>query len=1472
MISQNAEVHRNTFDSGLNKDSNKTFIEDRQYTDAQNVSVIETSNFFALQNIRGTTKLQTIANDILSISNGGFNQPQGALLSPWYNSGTGTNLLDNNWFVFGRSNPEAIMTGANAAYTTPCVSPYLTQNFPIINGVTYSAGFSFRLPSFPIGSTVAGTVSMYFSDGVSRELVLQKSFTEADVATTFTESIEYEAQDDYDRMEIQVEITSISLTGTFALNLDNVVLSTIASPFNTIILGAFESRYKIGDVKDIKCITFVTATYPGFYKIWCYDTINNQLYQLYEEATPDDYITDDRIVDGFLYPENGLDILYITDNYFDIRKIRCEIPLPYTANFLNKYDITLIRRGANGYILPAIVFPISGGGSLLTGTYQFAYQMVDPITNKSTKWSLLSNPITVYTDGFTAGVGLGSNKKINLTITLGEDELDNFTHFRVAVIENIYPEGTPNLNASVTETYAVADYTLSVTTITNFQFSSNLQNNIIPLADIVVDNAAISHVKTIITRDNRLIAGNITYKNLEYDNGEPEIASGSIIKSNAIVDKTGHFRTEVYRYAISYFDDAGNYAVPRMLDMTSVQDNQIVSSLSKKDMKFPARSFVGGGTRRYSVLEGTNPVQLGLRLTGIDNHPTWARGFIILRAKRRKNILWQSPLVPMMSVYGIGSLARYPEQARLLGGATEDYPTAKPMGPSTTFVPMNLYWPQLRAIEKNTVNTGSGINTRRDGEAMLVASRTELTYDALTGNFTIVTKNVDQSLSMVFPPQTMYTQNSKYAFNASHRLETIDACLLVSRATPYSTNVNLPGNYLNTSISATFYALKDDLYYYDANHSGFKATLRPTAFLETPGFKMNGYKDFDNFSEGTSINGKDIMIYSNLTSDDITWEGIKPPAIQRCAVVDIDPFRPINSVDPTLFIPNLTFARSGTLLTSTWNANPTTFAYSIEFGDPQTTFINTMEIVNCVRGLDDNRYGDPEAQLEFIFTGTKVLFTDAEVATVKTAGSLPKTVDVWGGDCIVAPHIFKISDTVPSVPNANKHNGFGLTLDNVATNWGKAFRLGTTDAAITLPVFVKNAEQFLELVLETDVNGYILDTNQLTNYTDSNAAPRGNKKEGNTRTPLSYNYNINISKENDQKLFFTLDELTKVDQLLKARIIYSDIKVYQSNIEGFDVFKVNDYYDLSETYGEITKLVVASDSTYALQEFATSFIGIGERVLETTDASQLAVRTGDIIGNVIIIDSTRGSQHLGSVKSDGKTVFYADNHNKTINKIEGQQLSIISDMGMASEFREKFGYTIPTRELIGVYDPLRREYWIAQNDGSICYVYNDLSKKWISNYDFASGGVFASVFTNNNLYILGQDVSTELGIHTMYTGPISQLMGRTVIPSVTFIINPKSDLGKTFDNILINANDKLNDLSVVVRRERSLGDQSVSNISLLGSTRGEGNYRVKLPAKQRLRGLNAEATITWRTDYLVTDEQVALSSVLTKYRLSQNIF
>jgi len=1392
-----------------------------------------------------------------------------------------------------------------------------------------------------------------------------------------------------------IEANNLSLvnTGTFLI-LEDIkgtakIKDIITNTNTTTVLRAYATKYTVGTSKGLDGITIFTHTEDpsgtsNVFKISAYVFSTDTVYNIYQETVDDSYLvtggtqyseTNERVIDGVLYPENGLDILYFTDYISRPKKLRCEIPTGYSGTaFLDAEDLELLQIPALGQIELDSTNGITTGGSLLTGTYQVAYQLYNPTSNKYSGFSLLTNPIHIYTAQTVtkqAGIGLPSNRKITLDITPTENELAYYTHFRLAIVENI---GTADsINIGITPYEAIATY-LSGSTIANYEIKSNQQYEFTTIDDVVIDSAAIQAVKTLAIKDNRLLLGNIKNQTLTYDAGTPTVASGSILRAvpststNAaeqelfMSTKRGHFRNEVYRYAISYFDDYGNFSSPKVLDLRgsgvspTITNNQMAAN--GIDVKFPSRGTYNGADY-FTVMDVDNKIRhLGLELVDITNHPTWSRGFVILRAKRKKNILFQTPLVPMAKMSGIGAVGKYPTEYRTSSALdTVTDTTLSPMGPSTSFVPHNLFM-GAPTSSPGTINTNGGTttNTYQVGESQ------PLQYTQ-TSEFV-----------MMFPPQNIY-ENNAYPFTGSEQFQTADAVICetyFNRFDPFT--ISNPGAKAVTSVSGSFFATRDKLNYFNDGHTKTVSTLRSA----TVPFK--NVVAFDNYDEGGTLFGSNILDYTKLRTDGVAFGEL--PFNQRCAVSDFNATHLSTKFSPPTFAGassgdiilyntqtstvgsyanSLTGVVGGFLMSTTgiWEVPATTkkidgfgpgggidlgttsiqdgflddgiatanigdwyeitagggtsydfdgvgprAAITLQNGDtirydgtkwrtskdypinPFAYHANVLEISNVIAGLDDARYGKLDDYNEFIYTGTKVVFTNAEVASTRPA----KTVQVWGGDCVVSPHSFKISDSTYTIVNNDKlsHAG-GSALSTLGEYWEKVWLTSADAAGLCMPIFFKNAAQYLTVVLESTYNGAVVDhTDADVVYTDtlSDINVIGAPAEEKARFPRPYLYNINLNKENDQKIFVPVDSLTDTYDTYKSRVYYSDLKVYQTDIEGFNRVRVSNIYDLPETYGALTKLGVAGDRLFALQERGVAVLPVGERIIETTDTSQLAVRSGEFLGTPMYIDTLRGCQHIGSVVNTGTMLYFLDAINKAVCAIDGT-VKVVSGNGLTSGLRSLFSDYVIDRSIIGAFDATRDQYYIVKKIGSnrFVYVWNQGLQKWESNIIFPELGFGDAVTVNNKFVIVGKD--TTLGytsVHEAHAGNYSQFMGTYSQPNVKFIVNPIPDVAKVYDALLVNSNAPLSTLTAAVQTDRN-GVAALAGTTPFDTTRGEGNYKVKILRNtngsqdaelayiERLRGQYAIVELLWGYNTTATrTTPVNISSVLTKFRPSANMF
>lgn len=1161
--------------------------------------------------------------------------------------------------------------------------------------------------------------------------------------------------------------------------------------------------------------------------------------------------TETLLVDAVTYPENGVDIIYYTDGANELRKLRLEFTSPITA--FTAQEISLQRRAPLG----DITFTHGTGGSLLTGSYQFSFRFYNNETRAYSKWSLLTNPALISKDGTfsTGNYGLASNRKLTVSISdIPTSEQSVWTHIQVAVIENI-TEIRP-VTASLQPIQSFAGATAS------YEYKSNDSIGTISLTDIVVDLAALEYVKTLSVKNNRLFGANIKYKELEYD--RTPTASGSVrtqgvpqtySDANASYYK-GHFRDEVYRYYAVYWDDKYNFYRPYRLGMKDITGNQLFGG--NGDMRYPARNHPSGA---YTLMDGSNDyfLSLGLNLT-VNNHPSGARGVAIFRAKRKKRKLFQTPLIPSVEIQGVGALGEYPNVANESpvngGNATEkEYASSTPMNPAGTIAPANLFYTKEQHIVQRTVtDTTTGKNLA--GEVYYSTS------DVYSGPA--------KSIFYIFEPLYTYNQ-TPYQFTGAESYRIIDFAYL---RLDYTAIDNKPDSsykyfdYLNTSLHGTFYANRNaDYYQRFLNVSTAHGTV----------YNIDGNivstKPTTNYGEGTTIGGNFLGTYSNLETSGITFQQV--PNNQRAIAIQVDKsFGGASSRAYTLYpgqIPSTYFKTGGIAPTALSVLNTANNVSSLDVSGftENSTYVQAIEIADVELDLDDNRYGTADTIHEMEFTGAMHTFTDAELATVISTGNVPVAFIVYGGDCWVSLHSFKITDSHYAITNTGKFCDPGGAFnpdsqDNLIKKWTRFFRNKPGQDAICMPVPLKNVSQVLSVVLESEVHGQITAPRPYTSEVSGTADVPTTSTESQFRISFPYLYNGGYIRNSDQKVLVPYNVNENITYTYPARGVYSDQKVYNTDIQGFDSFPVGNIVDLEETYGGITKLGLVGDNLFALQERGIALIPVDASTLSTTDAQTISVRSGttDI---PIYVSRINGTQHMKAVQVLSDKIIFPDNRTSQIFILGGTELRPISEQGAINRTKQKIGTQLASNQLFSAYDEIKRQYYLFKPDG-FCLVWDDRLELWQDQLELSTGTnmFYGAVRVNNTLYGLGRDGST-LKVSTMYTGSPNQFWGATVTPRVTFVANPDYEFAKTFDSLIAYATDPLATADISGERETGATGFVVTGMNFDVSRR-EGYYIIPVLRDSngaRIRSTRADITIKWPTDAIVS-----LSEVVTKYRIS----
>lgn len=461
------------------------------------------------------------------------------------------------------------------------------------------------------------------------------------------------------------------------------------------------------------------------------DTTNNKRHLLYPNVldNTDLDFPENGTVSATYTKERGIPEVYWDDNKNELRKITLKISCGNT-DIQTARDLSVRKRV--GGISPDISAVLSGG-SLYSGSYQFAFRFYNTNSCNSSDWSLFSNPVAValgscdaipYDSQIGGGVGVLTTKKIQISISFVGTESSFYNSIQLAVIKNIDGTIIPDDIAYITA--PSADWYNNPTVIF---YDGNIQESTTILSEIITEDASIESAKTQVIKDNRLFRGGIKYLSFVNDRGKVKINSAKTIKkeidykceieTNA---HKGHFREECYAYAVAYFDEFFNFGLIEPLDLNSFYSKNVKSTFTVQSSALLPTSFklwllqsndaptlergdeimlnnerlvvisqfginitaqadslntinVGIASllygqdgnqsnmwswkypkrsdNKYTILNENNKTQaIGLNIN-IENHPTWAKGFVILRQKRKENIVFQTPHIPTIAVKGV---------------------------------------------------------------------------------------------------------------------------------------------------------------------------------------------------------------------------------------------------------------------------------------------------------------------------------------------------------------------------------------------------------------------------------------------------------------------------------------------------------------------------------------------------------------------------------------------------------------------------------------------------------------------------------------------------------------------------------------------------------------------------------------------------------------------------------------------------
>ena len=169
-----------------------------------------------------------------------------------------------------------------------------------------------------------------------------------------------------------------------------------------------------------------------------------------------------------------------------------------------------------------------------------------------------------------------------------------------------------------------------------------------------------------------------------------------------------------------------------------------------------------------------------------------------------------------------------------------------------------------------------------------------------------------------------------------------------------------------------------------------------------------------------------------------------------------------------------------------------------------------------------------------------------------------------------------------------------------------------------------------------------------------------------------------------------------------ADITYSGTYGYNiNNLNEFNLGILN-YKVLEPSFGEIQKLFARATDILTLQENKISYVLAGKNLLSDSAAGGVVTSVPEVLGTQIArIEEYGIGNNPESFAEYGYDKYFTDSKRGVVIQLKGsaysnEQLSVISDMGMSSWFRDLF-LVDPNTQKLGGFDPYMKEYVLSSN-------------------------------------------------------------------------------------------------------------------------------------------------------------------------------
>jgi hypothetical protein len=424
---------------------------------------------------------------------------------------------------------------------------------------------------------------------------------------------------------------------------------------------------------------------------------------------------------------------------------------------------------------------------------------------------------------------------------------------------------------------------------------------------------------------------------------------------------------------------------------------------------------------------------------------------------------------------------------------------------------------------------------------------------------------------------------------------------------------------------------------------------------------------------------------------------------------------------------------------------------------------------------------------------------------VKSDGGCP---DINGQNTDVYSNVFLTAvDAIPAISNGENKYQFAVDAPGDVSDSTKPLYLtirngtpacGRRDSRIEAFVEIRNNDQFL--AFETEPNDALPNVFYENNevFTINNKLHSGNVQ---TQTALlssisnlgfydcwTFANGVESYKIRDSIVGRTFglgqrvhssSEVPYKEEHRSADLTYSGVYNRETNVNKLNEFNAGlfNFKSLEIAYGSIQKLHPRETDILALQEDRVSKVLVSKGILSDVSGNNALTSVPEVLGNQVIVSQEYGiSKSPESFSHFGDSVYFTDIRRGAVIKLVADQMTVISNIGMQSYFRDKFKSVIDA-PIRGGYDPYLKDYvlHIGDNTGT----FQETVK-----CGFVSKTMYSPPGTN--VYYLYVDVGTNIGSVSVGTS-IANVLGATALVYYNSVLQHTLSLDVN-NSVVVNKN------------------------------------------------------------------------------------